>query len=873
ALTQAKQALKISQDTGDRVLRFRALLQIGLVYRRTARYAAARPYFDRALEISRNLNNPHLESESLRNIAALFQDKGEFEQAQKYYKKAIGLARSHGYKMSEARSLNNLGVLFDAKAQYHKALDHYNSSLEIRKELGDRPGQARVLGNLCVTYSKLNQYDQALRFCEQSLKTAEEMGDKQRIANNLNNIGSIHRRLDKPRKAVRYYKRSLKVKRELSDRAGEARALNNIGEIYRRLGKLDKADAYLNQSLQIKATLGDLSGQSASYQNLALLHRRQGRYEKAKSYYHKALLLNKRARRPELIWRTFHGLSCTYELLSAPALAILYGKQALQSIQETRSHIDQLERSLRLSYLLDKERVYKHVADLLIKEGRLSEARQVLSLLKEEEYLHYLDRRGPDEASVGDVVATKAEQGRLKRISEYSDELGKIGYEIELLESSRRERDLSEEEKTRLDQLYDKADEIQSAFEEFLLDLETYYEKKGGISAIEFGEKSLKSLASMQGELAELELRTAIVTFLVLKDSVRIIITSPSIQIPRRSAISDTDLNRLVFELKEILAKPDRDPRPKARDLYQYLISPIEDDLKDLKVQTLMISLDGALRYLPFGALFDGEHYLAENYNIALFAAAFKGRLGNNNKTNRDWRIAGLGLSEKIDGFSQLPAVEDELDVIVKESDVNDPRGVLPGTVLLNQDFTAAGLAEMLGKGYPVIHLASHFSFRPGAVRDSFILLGDGKRLTLDKLESRRYPFKFIELLTLSACETAVGGEDAQGREIESFAALAQKKGADSVLATLWCVADSSTGKFMQLFYKILQENRISKAESLRKVQKMFLTGAHNMDEGELERRGIALASDDEGAFTSAPDAPYAHPYYWAPFILMGNYL
>ncbi|WP_319576019.1 CHAT domain-containing protein [uncultured Desulfobacter sp.] len=866
ALDQASAALELLGEGGDPATRCRALMQKGLAYRRTARYAAARPYFDRALAIARRLEDSHLESESLRNIAALLQDQGQLEAALKYYEDALALARAHGDETSEARSLNNLGTLFDDQAEYPKALARHQASLVLRRKIGDRAGEGKVLGNICITYAKLNQLTPAMAHCKAALKVAGNIGDRQREANHLNNIGTIYRKLNQPRKALRYYQRALKIKQDLSDSAGEAGTLNNIGEIYWHLGKLDAAEEHLERSLKIKAAIGDDAGQSASHQNLALLYSRRGAYTKAKSHYMKAIFFNNRAGRPELTWRAYDGLSYVYQSLSKPDLAILYGKQALRSIQETRSRLDSLEKSLRQSYLSDKVQVYRHVADLLIQEGRLSEAQQVVSLLKEEEYWHYLDTRSAGEASVDDVVTTITEQHWTEEIAAFDGELGRLGYEIELLETQQRRDGLSEVGRQRLFQLYDTADEVQQAFEAYLLELESDYDNK-----VEFGKKDLDSLASLQGDLGELDARTVVVTFLVLEDNISILITAPAVQIPYRVPIDEAELNQRVFDFKQRLVRADLDPRPQARALYDLLIAPIEEDLIALDAETLMISLDGTLRYLPFAALFDGEHYLTENYNLALFTPAAKTLPGETEP--RDLRIAGLGMSHAAEGFSRLPAVEEELDLIVREDDNDDPRGVLPGRILLNRNFTAESLSEILGQGYPIIHLASHFSFRPGIVKDSFVLLGDGNRLTLADLESRRYPFKFIELLTLSACDTAVGGEDAQGREIESFATLAQKRGAGAILATLWPVADASTGVFMSLFYQMRNELRLSKAEALREVQSIFISGTHDAEGMGPEHRGIREADGDGGGFTPPPGAPFAHPFYWAPFILMGNFL
>jgi len=127
--------------------------------------------------------------------------------------------------------------------------------------------------------------------------------------------------------------------------------------------------------------------------------------------------------------------------------------------------------------------------------------------------------------------------------------------------------------------------------------------------------------------------------------------------------------------------------------------------------------------------------------------------------------------------------------------------------------------------------------------------------------------------MTLSACDTAMGGAKATGREIEGFGALAQRKGAKAVLATLWPVMDRSTGIFMQNLYRLRQEKNLSKAEALQEAQLLFIRGQVGSEKThEKSQRGEG-AEAEKKAFIPDSEAPYAHPYYWAPFILMGNWL
>lgn len=124
----------------------------------------------------------------------------------------------------------------------------------------------------------------------------------------------------------------------------------------------------------------------------------------------------------------------------------------------------------------------------------------------------------------------------------------------------------------------------------------------------------------------------------------------------------------------------------------------------------------------------------------------------------------------------------------------------------------------------------------------------------------------------LSACETAMGGVGADGKEVEGFAVLAQNRGAKGVLATLWSVADESTGEFMREMYRFRVEERLSKAEAIRRTQLAFIRGDAVAGGEDGRDRGVGVAAEGDGLQPNLK-APYAHPYYWAPFILMGNWL
>jgi CHAT domain-containing protein len=302
------------------------------------------------------------------------------------------------------------------------------------------------------------------------------------------------------------------------------------------------------------------------------------------------------------------------------------------------------------------------------------------------------------------------------------------------------------------------------------------------------------------------------------------------------------------------------------------------------------------------GALFDGRQYLAERYNHVNFTRADGERMTR--AVSPKWTGTGFGtsneqtvdlLGDKIP-FMALPGVTAELKEIFKQT--NSTTGILSGEVLPDKQFTKENFLSAMKQKRPVVHIASHFSFRPGDEVRSFLLMGDGSAFTLADMKKETNMFAGVELLTLSACNTAAQQSDANGREIDGFAELAQRLGANAVMATLWPVADASTPWLMREFYSGKLDRKLSKAESLRQAQLALLRGEYKDGPVSADRSGkdektkdlIEITKDGkapEGAsrgakifmsassappFVRDPKRPFAHPYYWSPFILFGNW-
>lgn len=269
-----------------------------------------------------------------------------------------------------------------------------------------------------------------------------------------------------------------------------------------------------------------------------------------------------------------------------------------------------------------------------------------------------------------------------------------------------------------------------------------------------------------------------------------------------------------------------------AQRLYDLIARPIDAALAGRKVTTLVIVPDGVLRTVPFAALHDGAHFLVEHYALATVPGL---RLVDPRPlTPGTSRTFAAGLSQSRQGFPSLPNVPSELE------EVHELQG---GTSLLDGAFLRARFArDLRNVDYSVVHIASHGQFGSDPSR-TFVLAYDG-RLTLDDLENSiklsRFRDPGLELLVLDACQTAAGDDQAA----LGLAGLALKAGARSALATLWSVSDQASGPLMVDFYRHLQGRTESKARALQAAQRDMLA-----------------------------DPLLSHPAYWAPFLLIGNWL
>ncbi len=560
-----------------------------------------------------------------------------------------------------------------------------------------------------------------------------------------------------------------------------------------------------------------------------------------------------------------------------PATAVFFGKQAVNEIQQLRANIRGLEKETQQSFLKSKEKTYRDLADLLITQGRLPEAQQVLDRLKNEEYFEFIRRDGKEASSLtAPVNLTKSEEALNRKYEENASRVTAVGNEWAVLRA--KPSRTAEEEK----HLAELSVQLKVANEEWGKFLSGLYEEFGKTKQAQTTVENLEESASgMQQVVRALGAGTVALYTLVGEEKYRVIVVTPTVMVAREYPITAAELRKKVFEFRQALVNPKSDPVPHAQELYRILVGPVAQDIQGAKAVTLMWSLDEVLRYLPMAALHDGHQYLVEKYRNTVFTPASVAELTERPNV-KNWQGLGMGVSKSYGQFPALPAVPEELHRVIREVNEVRPEGILPGEVMLDEMFTETSMKKALEHKYPLIHIASHFDFEAGNETNSFLLLGgkdaQGSRLTLAEIrEDPGFTFADTELLTLSACDTAVGGAERDGREVDGLGILAQQKGAKAVVASLWGVYDASTGLLMQEFYKMWTTHpKMPKAEALRQAQVALLRGklgGRNIG----ANRGVKLEGGEGkpgpgGAGKNADQANYTHPYYWAPFILIGNW-
>jgi CHAT domain-containing protein len=750
----------IAREIKDRLGEGQSLGNLGLAYQALGKYDKAIEFFLQSLAIAREIKDRRGEGASLGNLGNVYYSLGKYDKAIEFQLQRLVIAREIKDRRGEGTSLGNLGNVYYSLGKYDKVIDFYLQSLAIKQEIKDRLGEGTSLGNLGNVYYSLGKYDKAIDFHLQSLAIKREIKDRLGEGASLGNLGNVYYSLGKYDKAIDFYLQRLVIAREIKDRLGEGQSLGNLGIAYQALGKYDQAIEFFLQSLAIKREIKDRLGEGQSLNNLAVAYSKLNRDREAMISYLQALTIVREVGDRDGEGVALANLGDILSRAKRPELAILFYKQSINIREAIRKDIRKLDKDIQKSYLETVSSSYKRLANILLQQGRVMEALQVIDLLKVQELEDYLKNiKGSDRSAQG-VRLLEPEKA-------ISDKLLAVSFE--------------------------NSPEINSQL------------------ANKIQQLPKSEINKVPDYLQKIPQGTVLLYPLILSDRLEIILFSPNtIPISRTVKISQKELETLVIDFKAALLDPsNEDAKETATTLYQLLIKPIEAELVQAKATTILYAPDGQLRYIPIAALYDGKQWLAEKYQISNLIAYSLFDFASNPKTQPNILAGAFGgkAGDKKFGQDGLPATLTEVQMIANSFN---------NSVTLIEDQFSRQAIESKFKNHNLLHLATHAEFNKGTPDQSFIIFGNGDKIFLNEIADWQIPN--IDLIVLSACQTGLG-DLGDGVEILGFGYQVQKAGAKNAIASLWKVNDIGTQALMAAFYSELQKGDVTVTEALQRAQ------------------------------------------------------
>jgi len=884
-------ALAIWRELADPYREAATLNELGVARSYMGESEAAREALRSAHALWQRLGERFDEGLSGGNLCYLELTGGALPAALSCYQEIRAFFRGLGDESQEAQSLNVLGGVYDLQGEPEAALDSYEKALALRRSLGDRLEEARILNNLGVSHRPLGEWQEALRLYGQAREILEPLDDRLQEGALLNNIGFTYNSLGEPERALSFLEDALKLRRQTGDGRGEITTLNNLGSVWRNLGDLKKSLDHHRQALELAVKLRDRRLEAFSRLGIGEVQLAQGDADAALRELEPALdalkaagirrreaqALQLRGRALALAGRPREALPVLQDVVArcrnlrdgageADALqALAAAERSLELTKEARVHaeealarVEELRRTgfvspdLRAAFLATQRRAYSLVIDLLMDQhaerealavSERARARSLLDVLFSENAGHpgstapaaLLERR----QSLRRRLSAKADQ-QLKQSGEKADTLGR---EIETLMS---ELDSVEAEIRRLDPLYAAVAAPRALGVEDvgkLLDGDTL------LLEYSLGEDHSYLWAIGSGFFR-------------------------SFSLPPQKEI-EAPARRLYEELSTVEAGAGVQ-RDAAEDLSRILLAPVWSDAA--RYRRLVVVPDAALHLLPFGALpAPGtgkplleqlevdyvpsattlalqrqrlEHRLAAAKWAAVFAdpvfSPDDSRLAAPRVAGRSaaapaGRLRGAGDQAPLSALERLPSTRREAEAIAALAPAGQVR------MALNLDASREAVLAGGLRDYRVVHFATHAvadTHNPelsglvlslvdaaGKPREGFLGLSDVYELDLG-----------ADLVVLSGCRTALGKE-VRGEGLMGLTRGFLYAGVPRVVASLWRVQDRVTAKLMSRFYRAMWQDHLPPAAALREAQRWL--------------RG---------------DPQYHDPYYWAGFVLQGDW-
>lgn len=834
-------------ESGNKETLMNIRQNMGQVYFVLNEFDKALECYDKSMKLAEEIGDPRLLGVIQGNQAILYWSLGELEKARSTFEKNLVPFEQAGFKQHLANTYENLGAVEMDLGDYGKAQQYLLKSLELAGELKDNGLAAVSMNSLASLHIDLANYDLAQDYLQRSIQLSQETGERREAATTMKYLGQVFEMQRRYQEALELYGKALKVNNELGEKNRIANSLEAIGDVYEKMGDHDRALQNHKEALALRETVADRVGIGSSNMKIGWSHYNKGDLVDAENAFTTSIDTLRDAGSQLLLWRALYGKAVVYRDTGKTAEATELMKEAVGSIEKLRSTVELPEQ--RWSYLEDKVKVFEDLVQLLVQTHDLPGAFEYAEKSKARAFLDLLmeARVNPDQSL---------------NTAQYSRKRQLIAKMVDLNTHIQEQYQTTPQDKGAIRQLKEKENRLNDEYQKIMVRIRAENPRYEQLQR----PQALK-LAAAQSMI---DSRTAIAEYFVgKKNSVLFLITSGNLR--AFNLPGDEKLNQQVHELVQAIQKPETAMdlstgsfaryREIAALIYAETLKPAENLLRG-KARLIVIP-DGALNYVPFEALltvgadsadFSTLPYLALRYEIqyAPSVSALAALRESNRPHTRtkdliafaDPDISGSNQSQPVGAvfrewsasLANLPYARAEVDAI---------SGLYPAkrvTVFTGKDASESNVKKADLKEYRVLHFASHGLIDEEQPQFSALVLtpGDSRE---DGFFTMREVFDLkldADLVVLSACKSGLG-KQVRGEGIAGLSRAFFSAGTSNVLVSLWNVYDLSTSQFMTSFYQRLQEKGVTKAAALQQARAQMIHSEK-----------------------------FSHPYYWAPFILIG---
>ncbi|NJM44984.1 MAG: CHAT domain-containing protein [Alkalinema sp. RU_4_3] len=821
----SQQALKIAQDHRTPTTEIDCNQQLGVIELNRGNLESSRKFLDRALTLARESKAPLKESILLSIMAHYHRFRGNYSESLNLNQQALQRQETMGLKPAIVQTIMQIGEVYTELGDYSQANNYHQQSLQLARSIGSQSSEVYSTLKLAEAQLAAKQFDSAKRNFQRTFQLADQIGLQWQKAAALQGLGTLELAQSRPAAAIPFFQQALTLQRKIGAKPRQAMSLNYLGQAYTQLQQSPQAT--LQEALSLARQVSDRPTEAQVLANLAV-----------------------------------------FLTPDQPELAIALYKKSISIYEDIRKGLAPLPKEQQKAYTESIAKTYRELADLLLKNDRILEAQQILDLLKLQELNDYLRNvRGGSQA----ITFRKAETELLAKFNNSQTPVNQLMQRLAELQTK---ATLTPQETTELNKLY----QLQK---DLTLDINKFFQENPEVQAlrkqlrIEATVPDPDLLLQLQSRLAQTK-NAAIFYPAIFDDRLELIlITADTPPLRRTVPLKKGDLNRGINDLLLALSDPQSQPKAPAQQLYQWLIAPIASDLKAANITTIIYAPDSNLRYIPLAALHDGQKWLTQSYRFNIITATSITNL-EPKPQNAPTILAGAISSNAEQNYTVGNAIFNGLPHAKEE--VENIAAIVPNTnQFIDRAFDLTTL-ESRFNGYNILHFATHGYFDIDSQEKSFLLFGgqtNGQSQIATLADINNWRLSKVDLVVLSACQTGLSdrlpSQKGDGKEILGLGYQFQKSGAKATLSSLWRVSDQGTQVLMAAFYKHLTTGKLSTIAALQQAQIDMIEGDRPSLTQLNQNRALTVHQPQQGPTTVTSDKPLSHPYYWAPFILIGN--